>query len=241
MLWLLEPSVALCQSLVLAASYLAHIGKPLHSWKYAQSAFSIFQQVRAAKANCVSPQEDDALCRVYWSCFILECDRAAELDLPRSGVETLADDMPLPLSHAENDWVTTAFVAEIAIRRLLNRTHSTLYANRGSLAEDSMPSLHRVASELQSQLVGWYDSIPDTVRPSLEDEGHLSERSKILRLRYYAAMHIIHRPSVLFISDHPELDFTGTAILVSAKTCLYACRRYLHNSSKILNYRTPYL
>ena len=235
-----EPSIRLCQALVLTASYLAHIAKPLHSWRYAQSAFAALQQIRNAESPGTDP-ESDRMRRLYWSCFLLECDRAAELDLPRSGIEAMVEKVPLPLSRAGKDHTTAAFLAEISIRRLLNRTHNSLYSERDGMSSVQVPQLQNVAEELDRQLTGWYDSIPESVRPPLGTQPCQDDRTRILRIRYYAAMHIIHRPSLLCLADHPEIDFTGTPIMASAVQCVEACETYLLNSTEMLGQRTPYL
>lgn len=239
--WSFNPSIISCQALILAASYLAHIGKPLHSWRYAQCAFSALQQIQTENRSGSEWHDSDVLRRVYWSCFLLECDRAAELDLPRSGVETMADQVPLPQISAEDDYTTTAFLAEISVRRLLNRTHNSLYSRRNGTRSVGMPQLEKVAGELERQLTSWYESIPEPVRPPLGVEPCQSDRARILRIRYYAAMHIIHRPSLLCVADHPGTPFTGTAVMASAKACIDACRIYLLNSTDMLEKRTPYL
>lgn len=42
LVWEFRPSIGLCQALLLAASYFAHLGRPLHSWKMAQFSSRIF-------------------------------------------------------------------------------------------------------------------------------------------------------------------------------------------------------
>jgi hypothetical protein len=62
-----------------------------------------------------------------------ESDRVAELDVPRSGIEPLVDNMPLPSSLDPDDGDDTIyFMAEIVARRLLNRIHSSLYVTGSS-------------------------------------------------------------------------------------------------------------
>lgn len=239
--WSFTPSILLCQALVLAASYLAHVGRPLHSWRYAQFAFSAYQQIQTDSSFDHSVRDGDALRRVYWSCFLLECDRAAELDLPRSGIEAMADKVPLPIIQTEDDYSTTAFLAEISIRRLLNRIHNSLYSRRDRARRVGMPQLEKVAGELDRQLTGWYDSIPKPVRPPLGIESCQNDRARVLRIRYYAAKHIIHRPSLLCVAANPAADFTSTSTMASAQSCVEACRMYLLNSTEMLGKRTPYL
>lgn len=235
------PNIELCQALILAASYLAYVARPLHSWRYAQSAFSAFQQIQGESSVGSTWYYDDAMRRIYWSCFLLECDRAAELDLPRSGIETMADSVPLPSILAQDDYVTTAFLAEISIRRLLNRIHSSLYSRQQGLQSVGIFQLQKVATELDRQLSNWYESIPDAVRPALGTEALPNDRQRVLRIRFYAALHIIHRPSLLCIAENPETNFSGTPTLESAERCVEACRIYLINSTEMIARTTPYV
>ncbi|OAA63284.1 Zn(2)-C6 fungal-type DNA-binding domain protein [Niveomyces insectorum RCEF 264] len=108
-LWEFGPaSLTTCRALLLAASYFSHTGRPLHSAR----------MVLMASHHLLRLMEDV---------------RAAELDVPRSGVEPLADHIPLPSSLDVDDGDNMIyFMAEISARRLLNRIHSSLYTTPGS-------------------------------------------------------------------------------------------------------------
>lgn len=214
--WGFHPSLLVCQALVLAASFFAHLGRPLHSWRMAYFAshnlMFLYEKQRKASGHSQAPNDD--YLRILWSCFMIECDRAAELELPRTGIEPMADrlsdQMPLPRSLNPLEHVELVyFVAETAARRLLNRVHSSLYSSEhsglisfsdmgpgaGSL---SLVKLVNVSSELHRQLEEWYLSIPENLRPPLGTEPCPNDRARVLRLRFYAARHIIHRPFVLY-------------------------------------------
>ena len=84
--WSFEYTVRLAQALVLAASFLAHMGRPLHSWKHAQTAFSILKRTlpKDIDARLAAALTDDgarsALQQsitqeqrtIYWTCFLIE-------------------------------------------------------------------------------------------------------------------------------------------------------------------------
>lgn len=64
----------------------------------------------------------------------LHSDILAELDLPPSGISRLEDSMPLPSMIESSDPVTNDkdemylyYLSQIALRKLLNRAHTTLY------------------------------------------------------------------------------------------------------------------
>ncbi|KAH8880669.1 hypothetical protein GQ53DRAFT_533229 [Thozetella sp. PMI_491] len=270
-LWDFRPAVLTCQALLLCSSYLAHMGRPLHSWRLVYQASTKFMTIQdqRKRAGLAQATDDDSL-RVFWSCFMIECDRAAELEIARSGIEPMADRIPLPrsLDETEHDDIHY-FVAEIAIRRILNRIHCSLYAvdTSADTAPESSPlknnlslnSLLTVSSELNRQLEEWYNSIPARIRPPI-GTGHIAnDRGKILRIRYYAAKHIIHRPFILYVAlqqgrGSPMMGTTPTVstpqpqpfpaprmVLDKCETCISSCQTYLYNVVEMLGKRSPYL
>jgi hypothetical protein len=187
----------------------------------------------------------------------------------------MADKMALPRSMYidENDDILY-FVAETAIRRLLNRIHSSLYSCENTdlcaLTTESgvaanMPSLNKLlalSAELNRQLEEWYNSIPIRIRPPIGEEPVASDRGRVLRLRYYVAKHIIHRPFILYLAlqqqQHQQqaspIASTSAAtptlqspfplpriVLERCETCISSCRTYLYNVVEMLDKRTPYL
>jgi hypothetical protein len=146
--------------------------------------------------------------------------------------------MPLPrtLEPAENDSMLY-FVAEIAVRRLMNRIHSSLYStehpelavpgtrNASALAGDPKFNLNKLLTlgyELNRQLEEWYTSIPPAIRPPIGSEPVPHERGLVLRLRYYAARHVIHRPFVLYAVLRDEAAGTVSPLLANSPPVLFA-------------------
>ncbi len=235
----------------------------------------------ARSPNFHHPPTDGRLIASY-----IYSDRAAELDITRSGIEPLADRMPLPrsLDPTEGDDMIY-FVAETAVRRLLNRIHSSLYAPDGSGADlitasaegaatptnISLNKMLALSSELNRQLEEWYYSIPAKLRPPIGTEPIASPRGRVLRIRYYAARHIIHRPFVLSValqqmrlsSAHSSPGGAGTAsssssslppppppppaayiprvVLDKCEAATSSCAAYLYNVQSMLDQRSPYL
>ncbi|ORY65330.1 fungal-specific transcription factor domain-containing protein [Pseudomassariella vexata] len=272
--WSFKPNLRVCQALILASSYFAHLGRPLHSWRmgfYACQKFLHYMEVRRRQSDFV--EYSDAELRVFWLCFMVECNRAAELDTPRSGIEPMGDKMPLPHRLDPSDEEDTInFVAETAIRRLLNRIHSSLYSPENSDMSSSaatpsdsavkwqglsLQKLLSLSSELNRQLEQWYTSIPDGMRPPRETEPIATDRGRVLRIRYYAARHIIHRPFVLHAvvqqqqvpqaagspSATPQDLCTGLpqVVIEKCEICIDSCVTYLYNAVEMLDKRTLYL
>ena len=150
---------------------------------------------------------------MFWSCFLIECDRLAELELPQSELQQLTDETSLPGCNNLNPMESTCYLAEISIRRLLNRIHNSLYPRKRTALTLSSTSLTTsddfsareissataVCDELHRQLDLWYESIPEPFRPILGTEPTSNDRESVLRIRYYATKHIIYRPFVLYL------------------------------------------
>lgn len=255
--WSFSSSLVLPQTLVLASLYFAYIVRPLQSWKLIQAASSNLQlKLSAIKTREESPSSKETIIRLFWSCFLIESDRLAELELPRSGLQQLTDSISLPDCTNLGLMQSTCYLAEISIRRLLNRVHNSLYPRKQhflalsataltapedmSLAE--VLSMTSVCDELYSQLQMWHASIPEAFRPSLDvtmsSHGD-SDRERILRIRYYAARHIIWRPFVIYIANH-GMEGVPNVILDRAMVCLDSCRNYIHNATIVLQRPSVY-
>ncbi|KAI1103105.1 hypothetical protein F4804DRAFT_342714 [Jackrogersella minutella] len=272
LVWDFRPSTNLCHALLLAASYFAHLGRPLHSWKMAQFSSRIFLSLLESRKHRLSSAEfEEAELRTFWQCFTVECDRIAELDVPRSGIEPLGDRMRLPHSTDPSDNDNTIyFIAEHAIRRLLNRIHNSLYGPDISVTSPNpglptspnqawqnlnLQKLLPLSSELNRQLEEWYFSIPDYQRPVKGTSQLSNDRARVLRLRYYAARHIIHRPFLLqmiFLQHEgqspsstsvlsPDPYSESPVVLEKCEACIDSCVTYLYNVVEMIEKRSPYL
>jgi hypothetical protein len=273
--WSVSYSLLLPQALVLASVYFAYIIRPLQSWRLVYSASSLLQfklcRYDPPGVACTSPLEQqlipgrlsardgdpaarETILRIFWSCFLVECDRLAELELPQSGLQQLTDQTSLPGFTNADSSQSTAYLAEISIRRLLNRVHHSLYPRKQSVLSLSSTSLTAadefsaaeivsvvsVCDELHRQLNSWYESIPEPFRPSLGVEPTGNDRQTVLRIRYYAARHIIHRPFVLYVVTNDLQHVANAVIMKKAGVCIESCRAYLHNTTEILLKQSQY-
>lgn len=91
------------------------------------------------------------------------------------------------------------YLAQIALRKLLNRVHSELYKQRKS-PTDITRSLN-IAHELDFQLEQWKIHLPEQLRWDESDEPSGNINAARLRAKYFGARYIIHRPFV-FLSIH---------------------------------------
>lgn len=196
--------------------------------------------------------------------------------------------MPLPRTFdPDEDEDILYFVAETAVRRLLNRIHSSIYSAdnpelsalvdatsmvAAGLASFNLNKLLTLGRELNRQLEEWYASIPDRIRPPIGPEPQTqpllaNDRGRVLRLHYYAASHIIHRPFVLYAALRYTAGGSSAASSPPSRTrtpkttpqpqaspqplpqviqdmceaCLSSCRSYVLAAADMLDHRSPYL
>ncbi|KAH0563168.1 hypothetical protein GP486_002265 [Trichoglossum hirsutum] len=96
---------------------------------------------------------------------------------------------------AENDpellmWMH--YLAQISLRKLLNRVHSELYKKN----EDSKRTVTETASELDWQLGRWRRVLPQQLRWDDDESPPSDIDAARLRANYYGARYLIHRPFV---------------------------------------------
>lgn len=187
-------------------------------------------------------------------------DILAEFHQPRSGIELLVDRMPFP-NYGENASIGNLYaLAEISARSLLNRIHHTLFFTDsltiytgGSLDATASSSrmavlnpdasLVRVCGELDRQLETWYESLPDVIKPDLENStASGNSQALVMRLRYWSAKQNIYRAFVIYVTSRPwEGGVTvPPAVMEMCDACLHACRIFIITSQPILIERTPY-
>ncbi|KAI5807562.1 hypothetical protein DFH27DRAFT_546792 [Peziza echinospora] len=195
------------QAGLLAGLYWGQLGRVLDSWKWISSASMGCQILVKMKL----PQEKDQvrvdlIKRVFWSCMQLESDVLAELDLPPSGLSRLEDTMTLPNGictktsdpdvREDDPLMWLYYLAQIALRKLLNRVHTALYKQQiGRNALDTLHSL-KIARELDFQLERWKNTLPMDLRWNESDEPSSDINAARLRAKYFGARYIIHRPFV---------------------------------------------
>lgn len=154
--------------------------------------------------------------------------------------------MELPGSQAGGDHESHTmlnWLAELAVRRLLNRVHHTMYG-KGAMkrfapktpltGSRSMTAVLNFSSELNQQLDVWFQTLPPMIRPDLAGiEGHGRLELHLLH-RYHSAKDIIFRPFVFLVYSAPEHAELPDLVLERAGTCLHHCRSYLAVAERIL-------
>lgn len=144
--------------------------------------------------------DSDAIRVAFWTCLQLESDILAELDLPPSGISRLEETILFPSDKPMPE--AAYYAGQIALRKLLNRVHFSLYNPPRDETKAPVWSV-AVVTELEAQLKQWRDLLP----PLLQWDDNEPPPSEInaarLRAKYYGARYIIYRP-FLHHAIHPS-------------------------------------
>ncbi|KAK9466044.1 hypothetical protein V1512DRAFT_271719 [Lipomyces arxii] len=235
------------QALMLTAAYLFYLVRPVEAWSIVSVVCTKLRSILSTTAYEQLPHDDkEQFERVFWNALLFESDILAELDLPHSGIETSEDNVGLPSGYiavvdpvmpapgADNLWY---FLAEIALRRLLNRVHHMLYSKTTS--KMAISSFHPIVQELDFQLTQWYENLPPTLRFSFVRQ-RLSDRfSTVLRLRYFVCQSIIWRVYVhVALSDEDLIK--DSRIRLGVTKCIDACLRQIEDLEEHRAGHMPY-
>lgn len=222
------------QCMVLTAAYLFYIVRPLEAWTLLSSTSMKLQLLLSTQPPAMLPTPARELTeRVYWNALLFESDLLAELDLPHSGINAYEEAVGLPCGFEEEDeepvpggrddlWY---FLAEIALRRLLNRVSHLIYSKSTST---SISTLAPIVAELDYQLTQWYENLPLPVQFPHGRVLLQNPVQTVLRLRYFACRTIIFRPYILAVLENEKLGMEPT-IRENCRKCLDACMRQLEH------------
>lgn len=238
--WALLPSLMTrttmmsAQCMILTSAYLFYIVRPLEAWTLLSSTSMKLQLLLSTNPPAMLPTASRELSeRVYWNALLFESDLLAELELPHSGIVGYEDTVGLPVGFEEEDEEPVVggrddlwyFLAEIALRRLLNRVSHLIYS-KGT--NTSISSLAPVVAELDYQLTQWYENLPLPVQFPHSRVLLSNPVQTVLRLRYFACRTIIFRPYILAVLENEKLGMDST-VRENCRKCLEACIRQLEH------------
>lgn len=223
-------NVLAAQCHLLAAAYLFYLVRPLEAWNLICSTSSKLQLLLMSPSR-IPPHQRELVERIYWNTLLFESDLLSELDLPHTGVVQFEDNVGLPggFEGDEREQVGRDelwyFLAEIALRRLLNRVSQLIYS-KDSLASTS--SLEPVVAELDFQLTQWYESLPLPLQFPFTRTPLHDPVQAVLRLRFFACKTIIYRPYILAVLDNEQAVLDPT-VRECCHKCLEASIRQLEH------------
>ncbi|KAG8669244.1 hypothetical protein FPOAC2_08566 [Fusarium poae] len=235
-------SVVAAQCHLLAAAYHFYLVRPMEAWNLLCTTSTKLQLLLMAPSRIPSHQRE-LVERIYWNALLFESDLLAELDLPHSGVVQFEEHVGLPggFEGDESEQVGRDelwyFLAEIALRRLLNRVSHLIYS-KDSIANTQ--SLDPVVAELDYQLSQWYESLPLPLQFPFTRNALQDPVQTVLRLRFFACRTIIYRPYILAVLDN-EQQVLDPAVRENCHKCLEASLRQLEHIHEHHAGHMPYI
>lgn len=228
-------NVLAAQCHLLAAAYMFYLVRPMEAWNLL-CATSTKLQLLLMTPGAKSPLQKELLERIYWNTLMFESDLLAELDLPHSGVVQFEEKVGLPggFDGSDEDHIGTDnlwyFLAEIALRRLLNRVSQLLYSKQSS--SPTIASLEPIVNELNYQLTQWYESLPSALQFPFSSTPLDDQVLSVLRARFYACRTIIYRPYIEHVLQN-EHALRDPVVRDSCRKCLESCIRQLEQISEL--------
>ncbi|KAI6880633.1 hypothetical protein KC334_g16761 [Hortaea werneckii] len=161
------------QALLLQAIYFGGSACCVEFWHSITAASMACQVlVRCRSTDWASPH-GDMIKRAYWTCVVNEDLFHIDLDLPRTGISAIEDEIPLPHFHEVQHqnypaefpldqrlaYNLSSFLALIALRRLITRVHT--YLQQSDVSAQEYGGANIVAlGEMVQQLNMWRDALP---------------------------------------------------------------------------------
>jgi hypothetical protein len=229
---ILESNVRSLQCLVLLSIYYQCLLKPCYAHEYALIASFKAQNVLKSNMYAEDPMSLELVRRAYWAILLIESELNVQLDLAESGIWKHDDIVSLPSGHetwhfvanspqgglstspesvasagSTSDEMLTYFLAEISMRRMLQRctTSSVSNTSHGRLVYAPI-----IATELKLQLDEWHGYLPSILRFEKDMTSDLNlatgPLSKFLRTQYMACKASIYWPAVYQVMEHGEAD-----------------------------------
>lgn len=222
-------TVSAIHCLLLLATYASCALRPCQAYEYLIIASFKVQNLLKA-AGSTNDELRERLNRSFWAILLFESEIRVQFELVDSGIRELDDEVPLPDSRRTwrfnkdcgtlvdgpspdpalespvsdaTDSVQSYFLAEIAMRRMLNRCNTAIRRT----SDGHIVYAPGIATELEGQLESWYSYLPFPVRfdchhdldfdllasPSLPPNGY--KLSNFLRVQYYCCKISIYWPA----------------------------------------------
>ncbi|CAI7643794.1 unnamed protein product [Penicillium manginii] len=216
--------------------------EPVPGWKMFRTASMLWQTYRLKHREgktVRSAQEESLEQRLYWTCLKSECEVRYELtDLPPCDLSLSDFPYSLPsfptrqLSNDNSGWTFSSpsstdleaassyyYLAEIFLRRLLNRARNAVRVLSPDIDLATIKNLAETLAQLEGQLQQWVDCLPHTLRFNMPLESAVrpkeDELMKLSRERYVEVRELLCR-AYLYLCIHVPLE-PGMATLYGVK------------------------
>ncbi|KAI0406478.1 hypothetical protein F4802DRAFT_606190 [Xylaria palmicola] len=201
---------------ILAGLYHGQLGRVLESWEHISTASRKLQVVLRPSLGRLSTlsecsaesRRDNQLAFAFWTCLQLESDIVAELQLPQSGILAYESQMPYPNSmfafqHGFTAYVTEGYLAQLYLRKQLNRVHNLLYdPERDNVNSRHYQKMDEEINEIQAVLKSARDTwAPPNYRWNDNDPLPDDILAARLRAKYWGSQVILYRPFLRSILD----------------------------------------
>ncbi|KIW15801.1 hypothetical protein PV08_05851 [Exophiala spinifera] len=207
---------------VLTGLYYAQLLRAYDFWSSIhEAAITICHIISLSGPDKVSAD----IVRGFWVTYILESTILAELDLPASKLYQLQDTVPLPFGYDDGHSPTTdsdsechfVLLANIALRKLLNRAYQTIYStdSLGAVAPDMSNPHTSLNYELSLQLDRWRHHLPPSISSKMDTDwvDYVGESPNnlmgLLRARYWVSKFVVYRPYILKAISAEPGDLTS--------------------------------
>ncbi|KAJ5882605.1 uncharacterized protein N7529_001277 [Penicillium soppii] len=216
--------------------------EPIPGWKMFRAASMLWQTYRLKHREgktIRSAQEESLEQRLYWTCLKSECEVRYELtdlppcdlslsdfpySLPSFPTRQPSEDIPgwmfsSPLSTELEATSSYYYLAEIFLRRLLNRARNAVRVLSPDIDLPTIKVLAETLTQLEGQLQQWVDCLPHTLRFNMPLEStpgpKEGELMKLSRERYVEVRELICR-AYLYLCIHVPLE-PGMAAMYGVK------------------------
>ncbi|KAL2023110.1 hypothetical protein VTK56DRAFT_3716 [Thermocarpiscus australiensis] len=216
---------------ILAGLYHGQLGRVLESYAYIQQAgYALQVKMRPSldrlrklqenmhiDQNAVTEKSDNQLVFAFWTCLQLESDIIAELPLPQSHILAYEDMMPYPninlaREHGFEEPVLQSYLAQLYLRKRLNKIHGMLY-NPEKPLQAFYGARCGVIEYIQNSLDMRF--VPPQFKFSLDDPPAKDILSARLRAKFWGAQVITYRPFVRQILEFNYSRANDTQMPVS--------------------------
>lgn len=188
------------QCRVLVTIYLLFAFRPLEAWKNITQASQ--ECILLLRVNINNTKDLDkeqlkeyqqAFRRIYWTCYVLETELEACLEVPTSGIRLYESQVPLPISDYEEEGMYF-LLALSSLRKVMVEVLDTVGYKSADGAVTYNPS---VAHELRTQIDEWCKRLPQPIRFQMDGHMLFDTRRAYLRCCYFALTAVASWPFVI--------------------------------------------